>query len=75
MLTRQSSRLLNNHRSKSESSTSARMTCAEPYFVYHNFSFPPYTINGTPYPGGTITGTDTFFTEKYRFLGLRLKHV
>lgn len=34
------------------------------YFGYVNFSFPPYTIDGTPYPGGVITGTDTFFTGR-----------
>ena len=32
------------------------------YFIYQNFTFLPYTIAGTPFPGGTITGTTSFGT-------------
>ena len=32
------------------------------YFIYQNFTFPPYTIDGTPFPGGTITGMTSFGT-------------
>ncbi len=39
------------------------------YFIYQNFSFPPYNIGGTSYPGGTITATDIFFTGRLVLVG------
>lgn len=34
------------------------------YFLYYKFNFPPFTVNGNQYPGGVMTGNDTFFGGK-----------
>jgi len=34
------------------------------YFLYNNFPFPPFTVNGQTYPGTVGSSYDTFFNAK-----------